>query len=92
MAQFKLPESVGNVIKREDSGNRHFQLAPRDQVGKLGQYRRDCGIRAAFGLEAPGTISNGPVAAVVGVETDAIAIGILYREIMMAIKRGVCDG
>jgi hypothetical protein len=37
-------------------------------------------------------ISNGPVAAVVGVETDAIAIGILYREIMMAIKRGVCDG
>ena len=37
-------------------------------------------------------ISNGLVATMASVETDAISIGILYREIMMAIKRGVCDG
>lgn len=32
-----------------------------------------------------GRISNGLVATMAGVETDAIAIGVLHREIMMAI-------
>jgi len=48
VAQFELSERVAHVVEREDSGNRHFQLTPCDEVGQLGDHLCRCGIRAAF--------------------------------------------
>jgi hypothetical protein len=48
VAQFELSVRFPHVVKGEDSGNRHFQLAPCDEVGQLGDHRRGCGIGAAF--------------------------------------------
>jgi hypothetical protein len=48
VAQFELPERFSHVVESEDSGNRHFQLTPFDEVGQLGDHRCGCGISAAF--------------------------------------------
>src|SRR3984893_1248293 len=51
VAQFELSERVAHVVEREDSGDRHFQLTPCDEVRQLGDHR--CGgIRAAFRLNS----------------------------------------
>src|SRR3984885_14000121 len=45
--QFDLPERVAPLFEREDSGDRHFQLTARDEVGQLGDHRRRRGICTA---------------------------------------------
>ena len=47
MALFDLPERVPHIVEGEDSGDRHFQLTPCDEVGQLGDHRRSRGIRTA---------------------------------------------
>jgi len=48
VAQFDLSERVAHVVEGEDSGNRHFQLAPCNEVSQFGDHCCGCGIRAAF--------------------------------------------
>ena len=48
VAQFELSERVAHVVEGEDSGNRHFQLAPCNEVSQFGDHCCGCGIRAAF--------------------------------------------
>ena len=52
VAQFELSVRVPHVVEGEDSGDRHFQLTPCDEVGQLGDHRCGCGIRAAFRLDS----------------------------------------
>jgi len=48
VAQFELSVRFPHVVEGEDSGNRHFQLTPCDEVCQLGDHRCGCGISAAF--------------------------------------------
>jgi len=48
VAQFDLSERFAHVVESKNSGDRHFQLTPCDEVGQLGKHRRGRRIRAAF--------------------------------------------
>ena len=51
VALFELPVRVPHIVEGEDSGDRHFQLTPCDEVGQLGDHRCGRGIRAACRLD-----------------------------------------
>jgi hypothetical protein len=48
VAQFDLSERFAHVVEGEDSGNRHVQLTPCDEVGQFGEHGCACGVSAAF--------------------------------------------
>jgi hypothetical protein len=52
VSQFDLSEGVPNMVEGEDSGNRHFQLTPSDEIGQLGDHCGRRGIRAACRLDS----------------------------------------
>jgi len=51
VAQFELSVRFPHIVEGEDSGDRHFQLTPCDEVDQLGNHRCGRGIRAACRLD-----------------------------------------
>jgi len=51
VAQFELSVRLPHIVEGEDSGDRHFQLTPCDEVDQLGDHRCGRGIRAACRLD-----------------------------------------